>query len=385
MLLEKQIQIQVFVLDDNGTFDNIGEVNQYSDLIWPDKFNGYASFELWAPITDENAEYFKKGNILWCGGDNAAVVEIVKSTIDDDGTKTYNVKGRTLEMYLTTRILWGTYNATNKDASTCMYDIVSQNCVNPTNAKRKIPFLTMATDKHFGGKIQYQKTGGEVYDALVAIAANSDIGFSIHFRPKEKKLVFEVIEGVDRTVEQSTNEPVEFSTDLEDILSSSYYTNNQDLKTVALVAGEGEGASRKTQVSGNNNGQGFLRRELYVDARDLQSETVNEDGTTTSLTPAQYTAALIQRGEEKVSECQTTEVFEAQIRVFGDVQYEYGVDYQKGDKVTVRDKQLGVVVSARITEVEEDFDDEYALVLTFGYSYPTLMQKMKQQLTSQGG
>ena len=87
------------------------------------------------------------------------------------------------------------------------------------------------------------------------------------------------------------------------------------------------------------------------------------------------------RGDDKLAECKTTETFEAQIRVFGNVQYEFGKDYQKGDKVTVRDRQLNVVVSARITEVEEDFDDEYALVLTFGYSYPTIMQKVKQQIS----
>ena len=381
MLLEKQIQILVFKIDDT-TFENVGEVNQYNSLIWPDKFNGYASFELWAPITDENSEYFKKGNVLWCGGDNAAVVEIVKSVIDDKGTKTFNVKGRTLEMLLTTRIIWGTYNATNKQASTCMYDIVNQNCINPTDAKRKIPFLELAEDGKFGGAIQYQKTGDEVYDALTTIASNADIGFGILFRPKEKKLIFRVVQGVDRTVEQSTNEQVVFSTDLEDILSSSYYSNNQDFKSVALVAGEDKSTGRETQVSGDNNGVGFSRRELYVDARDLQSEVTNEDGSTTSLTPEQYASALIQRGDEKLTECRTTEVFEAQIRVFGDVQYEYGVDYQKGDKVTVMDKQLNVVVSARITEVEEDFDDEYALVLTFGYSYPTMMQKVKQQMKS---
>ena len=381
MLLEKQIQILVFKIDDT-TFENIGEVNQYNSLIWPDKFNGYANFELWAPITDENSEYFKKGNVLWCGGDNAAVVEIVKSVIDDKGMKTFNVKGRTLEMLLTTRIIWGTYNATNKQASTCMYDIVNQNCINPTDVKRRIPFLEMAEDGKFGGAIQYQKTGDEVYDALTTIASNADIGFGILFRPKEKKLIFRVVQGVDRTVGQSTNEQVVFSTDLEDILSSSYYSNNQDLKSVALVAGEDKSTGRETQVSGDNNGVGFSRRELYVDARDLQSEVTNEDGSTTSLTPEQYASALIQRGDEKLTECRTTEVFEAQIRVFGDVQYEYGVDYQKGDKVTVMDKQLNVVVSARITEVEEDFDDEYALVLTFGYSYPTMMQKVKQQMKS---
>lgn len=380
MLLEKQIQILVFRVNDIA-FENIGEVNQYNSLIWPDKFNGYASFELWAPITDENSEYFKKGNILWCGGDNATVVEIVKSTIDDKGTKTFNVKGRTLEMLFTTRIIWGTYNASNKYASTAMYDIVNQNCVNPTNANRKIPYLECAEDKHIGDKISIQKTGGEVYATLNTIAASSDIGFNVLFRPKEKKLIFEVVAGVDRTIEQSEVDPVEFSTDLEDILSSSYYTNSQDEKNVALVQGEGNDASRVSQISGNNELKGFDRKELYVDARDIQSETVSESGTTISLTPDEYKAALINRGNDKLSECDITETFEAQIRVFGDVQYEFGKDYQKGDKVTVRDKQLNVVVSARITEVEEDFDDEYALVLTFGYSYPTIMQKVKQQIS----
>lgn len=380
MLLEKQIQILVFEVNDT-TFDNIGEVNQYESLIWPDKFNGFGTFELWAPITEENSQYFKKGNILWCGGDNAAVVEIVKSEIDENGTKTYNVKGRTLEMLLTTRIIWGTYNAVNKDASTAMYEIVNQNCVNPSNANRKIPYLKLAEDLKFGGKITYQKTGGEVYDSLSTIASTYDLGFSVLFKPKTKELIFEVVEGIDRTVEQSTNDPVEFSTELEDLLSSSYYTNDQDVKNVAFVQGEGSGSLRKSVTSGEADSKGFGRRELYVDARDLQSTSVDENGEEQNLSPAEYTQVLTQRGDDKLSECKTTETFEAQIRVFGDVQYEFGVDYKKGDKVTVRDEQLNVVVSARITEVQEEFDDEYALVLTFGYSYPTIMQKVKQQIS----
>lgn len=378
MLLGKQISIQVFVLDDQGTFDNIGEINQFDSLIWPDKFNGYGNFELWAPITDENSEYIKKGNILWCGGDNAAMIEIVKSDVDDRGVKKYNVKGRTLEMLFTTRIVWGTYNATNKYASTILYELVNQSCVNPSNAKRKIPFLECAMDTQVGGRISYQKTGGEVYMALTTVAASADIGFNVLFRPKQKKLIFEVTAGTDRTINQSVVDPVEFGTDLEDLLSSSYYTNDQDLKSVALVHGEGEGSARKSVVSGDSNGRGFGRRELYVDARDLQSTSLDENGNEQTLTPAEYDAVLTTRGDDKLAECKTTETFEAQIRVFGDVQYEFGVDYNKGDMVTVRDKQLNVVVSARITEVEEDFDDEYALVLTFGYSYPTIMQKVQR-------
>lgn len=380
MLLGKQIQILVFNLDSFGAFDNIGEVNHFDSLIWPDKFNGYAQFELWAPITPENALLIKKGNILWCGGGNAAVIEIVKSSIDDRGDKIYNVKGRTLESLLTTRIVWGAYNASNKYTSTIMYDLVNQNCVNPIDVKRKIPFLEMAIDENIGTKQTYQKTGGEVYDALLNLARNDDIGFNILFKPKEKKLIFKVVAGDDKTVNQTILDPVEFSTDLEDILSSSYYSNDQDLKSVALVLGEGEGAQRESQISGNNNSSLFERRELYVDARDLQSQMTDENGDIVTVPYDEYIEMLIQRGSERLASCETTEMFEAKLRVFGEVQYEFGIDYQKGDKVTIRDNELNVVVSARITEVEEHFSDEYNLVLTFGYAYPSLAQKVKQKV-----
>lgn len=377
MLLNKQIKITVFQVT-NDIFEQIGEIGQYTSLIWPDAYNGFAQFELWAPITADNSEMIKKGNVIWCDGENAAVIEIVKSTIDDDGVKTFNVKGRTLEKFLTDRIIWGGYTNSGK-TSTIMYDIVDKCCVNPINPARKIPWLICSQDTQIGLQIsQYQKTGGEVYDAVYNLASDADIGFSVIFDPRNKRLIFEVRQGVDRTVNQSQYDPVEFSTDLEDLLSSSYYSNDQDKKTVAFVQGEDSGANRKSVVAGDNYGEGFERRELYVDARDLQSEVYNEDGSSTSLTPSQYQSTLVERGKEKLSECQSVETFEAQIRVFGDVQYEYGVDYMKGDKVTVTDKQLGISVSARVTNVEEDFNDEYALILTFGYAYPTIIQKMRQ-------
>lgn len=375
----KQIQILVFKLT-NDSFEKVGEVNEFDSLIWPDKFNGYSQFELWAPITEENSEYLVEGNILWCGGDNAAVIEIVKSDNANDGNKTYNVKGRTLEMLLTTRVLWGTYNAKNIRRSTIMYELVNRSCINPTNPKRKIPFLELAEDDEVGSLVSsYQKTGGEIYDILTSVALEDNLGFAVIFDPRNLKLIFKVIQGVDRSANQKDVDPVVFDTDFEDIISSSYYKNSQDKKTVALVMGEDSGSNRKSAISGNNELAGFNRRELYVDARDIQSSTVDEDGVETSLTPEEYEAALVQRGDEKISECETTETFDAQVRVFGDTQYIFGVDYFKGDKVTVRDRELNVTVSAQITAVEEDYDDEYALILTFGYSYPTLIQKIKRQ------
>lgn len=380
MLLSKNVEISVFSLDNNGRFECIGEINQFTALQWPDKYNGYGQFELWAPITEENKTLIKEGNILWCGGDTAAMIEIINSSHDDNGQKTYDIKGRTLEMLLTTRIIWGTYTCNNKYASYAMYEIVKKECINPSNTDRIIPFLKCAQDENLGARITYQKTGGEVYDALIGIADENELGFDVIFRPKTKEIIFKVTQGKDRTDLQSINKPVIFSTELEDILKSSYYKNTQSKKSVALVAGEESGATRKKVISGDNSTKGFLRRELYVDARDLQSEVQNDDGTTTTLPDAEYEAMLKNRGDEKLSDCEETETFTATMRTIGNVQYEYGRDFTKGDKVVVEDDELGVRVVATIDEAEENFDDEYELSLTLGYGYPTLLQQIKRKI-----
>lgn len=383
-MLLKSLDIYVYKLDDDGTFDSIGEINKYTSLMWPDKFNGYTSFELNAPVTPENRNLIKKGNIIWCGGNNACVIEIIQSDMDENGQKTYKVKGRTLEMLLTTRIIWGTYSCIGKYSSTAMYEIVNKQCVSPADSYRKIPFLECAEDEQLGKIISFQKTGGEVYDAVESIAADAELGFDILFRPREKKLIFKVTKGIDRTVFPTSGDVsnlVIFSTDLEDILSSSYYTNDQDVKTLAYVSGEGEGTDRVHIISGNAETKGLTRREMYVDARDLQSKVTNEDGTTTQISDNDYRDMLNDRGTEKLAECITAESFEAKMRVIGNIQYEYGIDYNKGDKVIIQDTELGVQVIGKVTEVSENYDDEYELIITFGYSYPTLIQKVKRQIS----
>ena len=383
-MLLKSLDVYVYKLDDNGTFDSIGQINKYTSLIWPDKFNGYASFELNAPVTPENRTLIKEGNIIWCGGANACVIEIIQSDMNEDGQKTYKVKGRTLEMLLTTRIIWGTYNCVSKHSSTAMYEIVDKHCVNPTDSYRKIPFLECAEDEQSGKIISFQKTGGEVYSAVENIATDSGLGFDILFKPWDKKLIFKVTEGVDRTtgfMSGDVSNLVIFSTDLEDILSSSYYTNNQDVKTLAYVAGEGEGADRVHIVSGNSASKGLMRKELYVDARDLQSKVLNEDGSVTQLTNDDYNDMLNDRGMEKLSECVVSESFEAKMRVIGNIQYKYGVHYNKGDSVIVEDTELGIQIVGKVTEINEHYDDEYELVITFGYSYPSLIKKIRRQIS----
>ena len=372
MLLGKQLQVIVFKVD-NNVFEQVGVVNAFTSMSWPTTYRGYGEFKLVCPVTAETKKLIVEGNWIWCDGyKNAGIIETVHAENDDDGVFTYEVSGFTLEFLLTNRIVWGMYNASNKDVSTIAMEIVNSSCVNPSDAARKYKWLSLGEDAKLGGKITKQQTGDDVYSVLDEMLADVGLGFSIDFFREEKKLEFNVISGVDRSINQSSVEVIMLSTDMEDVLTSAYDSSIQDEKTIAFVQAEDSGKNRKSTTAGDESKTGFDRKELYVDARDIRSSTTGGQ----TMTENEYVEAMKQRGLEKLSEYVKSQSFEASIRVFGDTQYTFGKDYFVGDKITMQDTRLGVQVDAVISEAEEDFEDTYGLSLTVGFSNLTILQKI---------
>lgn len=370
----KQLQIVVFKVD-NETFEQVGLVNQFTSFIWPTTFRGYGQFNLTCPVNDEMRELMKEGYWIWCDGSKqAGIIETVRAENDDDGTFMYEVSGFTLEYLLTTRIVWGTYNANNIYVSTAARQIVDRAFINPSDSNRKLSYLQLGEDPVAGGKITKQQTGSEVYSVLDEMLSDVGLGFNIVFDPTKQLLTFDIMQGVDRSISQNVNDIVVLSTDMEDILTSAYEASIQDEKTIAFVQGEDSGSNRKSATAGDEKKVGFDRKEMYVDARDLQSESTSG----ASMTDSEYTKAMKQRGLEKLSDFVRTESFESSLQVFSGTQYKFGVDYFVGDTVTMQDTRLGVQVDAVISEAEEDYDDSYALNLTVGYSNLTVLQKIQR-------
>ena len=380
MLLTNKGAVRLIVYDKE--FNRLGEVGRFSSLIWPTAYNDYSTFELNVPNNKENIELLKEGNIIFPAGknnDRAAFIEIVKGDRTEDGVKKLNIKGRTLESILLKRIVWGTVNYTNKNPSTIAYDLVDKCFINPENEKRKISYLRNAKDKMLGSKITYQKTGNTVYDAVKDLFEADNLGFRCKVSPEEKIIEFEVVQEIDKTI--NSDSPIVLSTDTQDIKTDSYYINIQDEKNVALVAGEGEGVERKTIIVGNDSLSGMDRNELYIDARDLQSE--NED-TGTTMTNEEYENLLKQRGEDRLSENARIESYECELYVpqLGKkVRYKYGESLFVGDKVTVVDKELNIKTNILITECKECFSTSYSVEFTLGYEPPSMYRKIKRDMT----
>lgn len=132
----------------------------------------------------------------------------------------------------------------------------------------------------------------------------------------------------------------------------------------------------KITVKPSGPSSGLNRREMYIDARDLQSDSDSEN----PLTPEQYLAVLQARGLEKLSENQLVKSFSAKVRLYN-ASYQYGVDFYDGDTITVTDERLGITVDAVVRGAEITFDERgETLILTLGYGVPTTSDILKRKV-----
>ena len=117
------------------------------------------------------------------------------------------------------------------------------------------------------------------------------------------------------------------------------------------------------------------RRELYIDARDLQSDGDPDK----PLTTEEYAALLTNRGREKLAEHQLVQSFAATVRDRG-ATYVLGEDYQLGDTITVIDDRLGVTANAVAQGVTRSVGrDGESMELTLGYGQPTIYDILKRK------
>ena len=363
--------MELYVFDDNINLMHI--VDSFVSLIWTRRYFKSGEFELHLPLTEDNIRYLIKNNIIYKKNDNeAGYIETRQIDLDEEGNEVLTIKGKFLTNYTDRRINWGQLLFNGK-SEVLMRKLVNDNCINPSNSIRKIPLLELGELKNYTETIEYQNSYGNVVNELESIALTNELGYRINFNQIDKKLIFEVYKGVNRSVNQSLIAPCIFSRDFENILKQTYMESNNNYKNTVLVAGEGEGTAR-TLVSINNNNSGLNRRELFVDARDLQKEV---DGVI--LTDIQYKNTLIQRGKEKLTEYQEVKTFESNVNTRGNNIYKS--DYDLGDIVTVTDKKWGVTLDTRITEIEEVYEDgKIEVNPVFGNVIPTIIDKIKRMV-----
>ena len=354
----------------------INTIRKYTLAQYVDKFREIGTFKILAQFVDENLYLLSDEQfyILFDGRIFGRVDKVLKDS-DSEYDKTIEITGQLAPVFFTQRV---NYKTITYKGNTAKYigALISHNIPTDKTDPRYLKINVHYDNESYLDancrKIERTKTGGYMWDEMQLALEQDNLG--IFFEPDFTtigqtisddegvqidawKLVISA--GTDRTRgNDKGNTPIIFSQNISNIQRSTYALQSEDYCNSAVVAGEGEGDARKwftfdinTKEKKFEAAHGFGLRELYIDARDVQSK--DSDGNTT-MTDAEYEQELHNRADSKAVDAMLSKAYSSTV-ITSDERYVYNRDYYKGDIVTVVDNELDIMLDAQITSVTKTY------------------------------
>lgn len=330
----------------------IGLLQNAESVQWLENYQSPGEAKITADITDENLELLIEGNRIYNPDTGTAMTIRASDTQERTGSQGMVVRATSASARLDDRIVMATEKITVAEAG--IYNLYSKN-------RRELP-IECAAVKGYTNKVDIEITWKSCLEAISKTAEASDLGYRVNFDPLTAVETLEVYSGVDRTEEGSDDYVGYFGTDVGNVSNIRIITDDSDYKNVVIVAGEGEGAERRVRVV-SIAAAGEERREMFVDARDLQSkfsvakDTGEKDSNGNPVheyeektyTDDEYNEMLENRGREKLKE---------HLRQY-DVSCEaeqsniiFGADYFLGDRLPVKLPRYKISTSAVVSAVK---------------------------------
>ena len=341
------------------SLEPIGILDRYESLIWNVKYCGFGDFEIYTSVVDEDLKTLTNAAYVSISeSDRLMMVEEVVIVTHVEEGNFITVTGRSLEALLGRRVVW---KVTTLDGplDESVKRLIVENVINPEDTNRKIDRLIYedAVDPSITDMVvDKQLTGTNLYDAVVHICENEGLGFKIEVT-SDYSFRFNLYNGVDRSLAQEELPYVVFSPDFDNLINTDYRNSVMNMKNVAYVAGEDQGANRVIESVGES--VGVDRRELFVDARDIQSK--DDNGNVIPI--SEYRRNLTSRGVDELMSYEHEKDFEGELEDLHTFKFEE--DYQLGDLVQVVN-EYGIDATARVSEITRVVDAEgYRLLPTF--------------------
>ncbi|MFS1513056.1 siphovirus ReqiPepy6 Gp37-like family protein [Chengkuizengella sp. SCS-71B] len=367
------------------TMEILAEIDDYESLIFTRSFHEVGEFNLTINRHKEHTDKLIKGNLIILGSDlnKVGIIKHREIGLDESGKQSeqWSIKGIELKGIVGQRItipLIGTaYDSVEGNVESIIKHYVVKHIVNPEDGKRKMDMIDIAENLSRGAILKWQSRFENLSDELSAISFASGIGWGMKIDLHQFKWILDVMEGHNLTTSQSIHPPVIFSPEFDSLKSLQYSESDYNVRNVGYVAGEGEGFERRIISVGET--EGISRIETFIDARDVKE--VDEDKQ--PIPEDQIIQQLKEKGQQNLQELIQEQFLEGQILTHSPFKYEE--DYDLGDIVTVQNKDWGVIMDARITEITEIYEPNgFQLEATFGNTRPTLISKLKQELNQIG-
>lgn len=364
-------------------------IDTYSSAIWASRYNDIGDCELVISASEENFKKIEECKYIMRNDDDM-VCKIKKTEVKTDAENGSQliITGTDIKDILKQRIIMKQTNF-NGLVEEYIRTLIRDAIINPTDLDRKISNFILAEKEGYTEKISEQVTYDNLGDKIQKLCQQYGWGYKVNIN--EGKFVFSLFNGNDIT------DYITFSADYDNISTTDYSKDDSNIKNFALVAGEGEGAERRTISIGK--GIGINRHELYLDARDISSTIDYEEllvnypngsekvignviyyqvnGTNIAILEKDdsgeitevrlcdeiYINSLRNTGNERLSKYTSVTSFSGE--VITSMGYKYKEDYNLGDIVNIVN-EFGISINARITEIIESQDDNgYTIEPTF--------------------
>lgn len=340
-------------------FNFLGDIEDYESFYFVRNFTKSKEFQIIAPIKYVNI--LKDKNIIFTTQKKAGFIEEVK--LDED-KNIITVKGRDLKSIMDRRITipeeGKAYDEIKSNAETAIKHYINNNCINPKDSNRKIQELEIADNLNRGPIISWQSRYKYLDSEIEQICSSTGIGWEIYLDLDKKKFIVDIIEGVNRTIDQDINSRVIFSDEFDNISNSTHIENSKDYKTMSYTAGQGEGENRAIKEVYRNNNTGLDRRELFIDARDIDEADKLEDRSWSKLNQYNF-----------ISSSEGTII---------NSNYKYEEHWNLGDLITT--KNLTGYKNQRVSEVTEIFEGFINIEVVLGDLVPTVLDNIKTEISN---
>ena len=357
----------------NANLETIGIIDTAQSIIWTRNYYHVGEFEIYLHATMDNVELLQRGNyITRLNSDEVGIIEKFEVSENPQDGLMIIASGRFAKSILERRIIYTLSGKQNKatvltgNVESAARALVANNATACTfNTKRNIPILQLGAHSgstkiivdEEGNATRKQVTNDNLLTYTDALLQEYTMSSKCILSEDETKLEFVCFEGIDRSMNNASGiDCVIFSTDFDNLADSMYISDDYHLKNMALIGGEGEGLNRfYSSIEGSETG--LARRELYINASNIQKTYTDDDDEEHEYTDAEYKAMLDSRGKLKLAQMIQIESFSGTVNVsFGS--WLLGRDYDLGDIVTIQNNKIGIYANVRITGITEVQDDQ---------------------------
>lgn len=383
------MEIRVF----NMQLEPLGVVDEIASAILNIKYFAVGSIKILAPATKNNLKLLVDGNILVLHDGTAAYTDadssewrrasVIKYTHiekDNQGEEQIEAQGYTLSYWLNKRVITPQL-VTTATIQNIINTQIKRNCGSSASEKRRFERFSILQQANFGGTaVSYSNDAFTSLGTEVkALAQSGKLGYDILVNERRRQYGFYLYKGTDRTVGNTAGlKPCIFSSEFDNINSRSYEYSSENYKNfMYLIGKKTDEETTEPVVTRDGEGATGLSLEEVAQESDINRTYTDDAGEQQTITLATYKNMLSSQSITELAGYDVNVNFDSAINITANLRYKS--DFDIGDRVTCQERDWGIRLDARITEVSETWQKgTHTTEVVFGESTPTLIEKIRK-------